>query len=757
MAASTQSGGFLLRHGVLERAIAAACGIALSATPLAVLAQSAPEPAASATETAVLEEVVVTAEKRAGSAQRTAAPIEVLSGDDVAMVTRAQDLTKLVPGLQIGATGQANQVYIRGVGDQSTNLRAGSGVAMNLDGVYLANGANVTTNMFDVARVEVLKGPQGTLYGRNASGGTINFVTNAPTLGKFAGSAALTIGDYSLVNAEAALNLSLGATTALRIAGQSISRDGYLSNGGDDQKTHSGRIKFLWQPSDAVSLLLTAEASHIGGQGSGAVALPHTSGDPWRQNTQAPFPFAFQFNAGTAPYVAPTDASVVTNIRGVSAELNAKFGVGTLTVLGAYRTQKSDTITYGTNFRFSELYDGKQKSLEARLAGDTGPASWIVGAYYYSQPYFSELDPTQGTTVLAVQFDQNIKATAGFGQVTFKVADKARLIAGLRETRETTDATFQTGSGALPLIPFVPAGRPTPVSLSANNFNWKAGFEYDAAERSLLYLTASTGFKAGGFGETAACGPHRYNPETLTAYEAGSKNRFLGNTLQLNAEAFLWKYKDQQVSFLGLDDCGGVAFITINAGQATIKGFNVDTTWQFTSRDSLRAALEYADSNYDSFRFQQFLPGAFVPSAQSRCSAAPAGGPAPIFNIDCTGQQLTRLPKLIGQLAYSHRFTLSNGTTITPALVGQGATSRWLDIGYGPNGHVGSYVVGDFDLAVRSASEQWSATLFLHNFTNEAYYTSGINCCGATPNGTRFYSAAIAAPKTFGIRAAFKF
>jgi iron complex outermembrane receptor protein len=567
----------------------------------------------------------------------------------------------------------------------------------------------------------------------------------------------LTIGDYSLVNAEAALNLSLGSTTALRIAGQSVSRGGYLSNGGDDQKTSSGRVKFLWQPSDAISLQLTGEASHIGGQGSGAVALPYISGDPWRQNTQAPYPFAFQFNANTAPYVAPTDGKVSTNIGGVSAELNAKLGVGTLTVLGAYRTQKSDTITYGTNFRFSEAYDGKQKSLEARLAGDSGPASWIVGAYYYSQPYFSELDPTQGTTVLAVQFNQNIKATAGFGQATFKVADKARLIAGARQTRESTDATFQTGSGALPLIPFVPAGRPTPVSLSANNFNWKAGFEYDAAERSLLYLTASTGFKAGGFGETSACGPHQYDPETLTAYELGSKNRFLGNTLQINAEAFLWKYKDQQVSFLGLDDCGGVAFITINAGQATIKGFNVDTTWQFTARDSLRAALEYADGNYDAFRFRQFLPGAFAPSAQSRCSAAPAGGPAPIFNIDCTGQQLTRLPKWIGQLAYSHRFTLTNGVTLTPQLVAQGAASRWLDIGYGPNGRVSSYTVGDFDLTLRSASEQWSATLFLHNFTNEAYYTSGINCCGATPNGTRFYSAAIAAPRTFGVRAAIKF
>jgi iron complex outermembrane receptor protein len=109
----------------------------------------------------------------------------------------------------------------------------------------------------------------------------------------------------------------------------------------------------------------------------------------------------------------------------------------------------------------------------------------------------------------------------------------------------------------------------------------------------------------------------------------------------------------------------------------------VDTAWQFTSRDSLRAALEYADGRYDAFRFQQFLPGAFVPSAQSRCSAVPAGAPAPTFNIHCTGQQLTRLPKLIGQLAYSHLFAL--------------------------------------------------------------------------PNGTRFYSAAIAAPKIFGICAAFKF
>jgi iron complex outermembrane receptor protein len=264
--------------------------------------------------TAQLEEVTVTAERVGSSVQRTAATIDVLQGDAVAEVTRAQDLTKLVPGLQVGATGAAAQVYIRGVGDQSTNLRAESGVSLNLDGIYLASGSQLTTSMYDIARIEVLKGPQGTLYGRNSSGGAINILTNAPALGKFGGHAGVSVGNYALVNSEAALNVPVGDTTALRMAAQIVNRNGYLSNGGDDQKTQAGRGKFLWKPSESFSLLVTGDASHIGGEGNGSVALPNTGSDPWRQNTQAPYPFKFQFGPGTVPYTTPNDASTDTDI-----------------------------------------------------------------------------------------------------------------------------------------------------------------------------------------------------------------------------------------------------------------------------------------------------------------------------------------------------------------------------------------------------------------------------------------------------------
>jgi iron complex outermembrane recepter protein len=727
--------------------------LAMPATAWA--AETASEAEVPVTDNGEIAEIVVTAEKRVGSSQKTAASISVLTADDAAQVARPQDLTKLVPGLQIGATGGAAQVYIRGVGDQSTNLRAQPGVSLNLDGISLLNGSQFATSFFDVQRVEVLKGPQGTLYGRNSTGGAINVITNLPKLGNFGGSAQVSAGNYSMVNAEAAVNLPVGDAVAVRLAGQVVTRDGYLSNGGDDQKTWALRGKILFQPSDAVSLLITGDASHIGGVGNGAVFLPYNGGNPWTQNTSTPLRIPFQFNAATAPYTTPNDQATDTDIRGISGEFNADLGFAKLTVLGSYRSHKSFIVTYGTNFRFSEVYDGHATSLEARLAGSNDVLDWLVGGYYFDNPYFSELDPTQNTTVLAVQFDQTIRSKAAFGQVTVKLTPEFRATGGLRYSDETIIGTFTTGSGALPLIKFTPSGAPKAFALGTDKLNWRAGLQYDVGPQSMLYANASTGFKGGGVSESSACGGQPWNPENITAFDVGTKNRFFGNRLQVNAEAFLWKYKDQQVSFLGQDPCGGVAFVTLNAGRSTIKGASVDITWRATDADTIRLAGEYVDGQYDKFVFSQFGLGAFGPTSQSLCTRTPIGGP--VNSIDCSGAPLTRQPKWTLQGQYSHKFTLTDGATITPQISGQAAGSRYLDIGFGPNGLVPSYIVGDADITYRDANDNFWFSLFVRNFTNEAYYLSGINCCGAAPNRARFYSAAIAAPRTYGIRTGFKF
>jgi iron complex outermembrane recepter protein len=745
------------RRGVRARLMASAVALAslASMAPSAWAADTEAQAAPVSADTGELSEIVVTAQKRPSAAQKTAASISVLTPEDVAQVTRPQDLTKLVPGLQIGATGGAAQVYIRGVGDQSTNLRAQPGVSLNLDGIALLNGSQFATNLFDIERVEVLKGPQGTLYGRNSTGGAINVITISPALGKLGANAEVSAGNYSMVNAQAAVNVPLGDTVAVRLAGQVVNRDGYLSNGGDDQKTWALRGKILFQPSDAFSVLITGDASHIGGIGNGTVFLPYAGGNRWTQNTSLPLQYPFQFNAATAPYTAPNDQATDQDIRGIAGEVNAELGFGKLTVLGSYRSQDSFIVTYGTNFRFSETYKGHATSIEARLAGSNNLFDWIVGGYYFDNPYFSELDPTQGTTSLAVQFDQTIRSKAAFGQVTVKVAPTLRFTGGLRYSNETNEGTFTTGSGALPLIKFTPASAPAAFSLDVNKVNWRAGIEFDVGPRSLLYANASTGFKGGGIGESVACGGQPWNPENLTAFEVGSKNRFFGNRLQVNVEGFVWKYKDQQVSFLGQDRCGGVAFLTLNAGRSTIKGASIDVTWRATEEDTIRIAGEFVDGKYDQFKFTQFLNGAFGPTSQSLCTRTNLGGP--INSIDCSGAPLTRQPRWTLQGQYSHRFTLKGGATITPQISGQAAGSRYLDIGFGPNGLVPSYFVGDVDLTFRTANENFWLSAFVRNFTNEAYYLSGINCCGAAANGARIYTAAIGAPRTYGIRAGFKF
>jgi iron complex outermembrane recepter protein len=246
--------------------------------------QSGGRTPAQSAEVIGLEEVVVTASRREETVQRAALSVQALSAATLerANVTKPEDLNAIAPGLAIASAGNSPQAYIRGVGNFASNGLAEGAVAFNLDGVYISRPPSVRGMFYDLERIEVLKGPQGTLYGRNASGGAINVISRRPKLGETSGYMELQAGNYDLARGTAAVNVPLGDTVAIRAATQIMRRDGYLSDGTSDEKGDSARLQLLWEPTDAVSLLVSSNYQRAFGKGSGVILSPQLAGDKYR-------------------------------------------------------------------------------------------------------------------------------------------------------------------------------------------------------------------------------------------------------------------------------------------------------------------------------------------------------------------------------------------------------------------------------------------------------------------------------------------
>jgi iron complex outermembrane receptor protein len=741
-----------MKHFTYWMSITCALG-ALTGAGLAAAAETAADTTAVAPD-AQLDEIVITAERRESTVQKSSVVIDVLSAQQLEGVTGGRQLSQLDPGVQIGQTGANLQIYIRGVGDNTSNARSQPGVPFNLDGVYLPRGTQAAGNFFDLDRVEILKGPQGTLYGRNASGGTINLITNRPNFNGYSANFDVDLGNYAERTYEGAVNLPVASTLALRGAFQVNDADNYTTDSGS-QSTVSFRGRALWQPVESFSIMANIDNEHVSGEPLAQVPYPSDGPNPWRSVLQPPYPWAYQFNPTTAPYTAPTDSLYRNNVTGESLEANWHTPFGTLTVLPALRRQDQVSITYGTNFRFVDNPTSIERTFEVRFANQIDRFNYVVGYYHYGENFRGETDPIQGTFNLAVYTDNQIKSNAAFGQTTFSVIDRLRLIAGVRYTEEQQSGFYQGGHSGYPLVPFTPTTPIDSVSpITAVKVTAKGGVEFDLTDQSMLYATIGDGFKGGGFVGTTECGAASWKPEELTAYEFGSRNRFLDNRLQVNGEVYKWKYTNQQISALALDRCGVPGFFTFNIGQANIYGASSDIVAKPTRLDTARFGVEYSHGTYDNFRLTQLGPGAYAPANGSKCSVAPSGGG--LFTADCDGEPLIRLPTWSGNGGYEHLIPLWSDYNIALRASYVFASARWMDIGYLPNGRAKGYIKEDADVVFNA--KHWAVALWAKNLSNVATYESGGSISNSkAPNGYLYYSDAIDPPRTFGVRATVRF
>lgn len=450
--------------------------IGLAATSAPVLAQNA-APAAEDGDQGI-NDIVVTAQRREENVQKTALSIEVFSGADLraAGVAKADDLGKLAPGIQTGG-GTTAQIYIRGVGDFGVTATANQAVVTNIDGVTISRAQAIAGNFFDVERVEVLKGPQGTLYGRNASGGAVNIITAAPRLGETSGFLEGTIGNYDQYGAEGALNVALGEKAAARLSFQVNSRNGYLSDGTDDDKHESIRLQLKAELGERTTLRGIFGYTHLGGKGTGLAVIPELPGrSAWTGNTdpvagaayiaRATAIFNGALAAGCNPAPPPVGncppapavlqdpsafkAGYFQDVESWSASMQADVDLdfATLTLIPGYRKTKARfTVVPSFLYNVGGAYTGSgdatdgessdQYSFEARLGGQSDRFKWVLGGYWFKEDQTAAYALQGGlilNTLVSTRF--NTEALAAFGQATYSISDSFRVTGGIRYTSD---------------------------------------------------------------------------------------------------------------------------------------------------------------------------------------------------------------------------------------------------------------------------------------------------------------------------------
>jgi iron complex outermembrane receptor protein len=770
-------------------------------------------------ESVALEEIVVTAQRREENLQKAALPVSAVSQDTLidAGVTSPSDLTKVVPSLQVKpAAGPYPLFYLRGVGNFNGNGLSDSAVAFNVDNVYIGRPSSSGGFFYDLERMEVLKGPQGTLYGRNATGGAINVITKKPELGAFGGYAVGDYGNYDAVNLQGAVNVPLGDEAALRVSGQYAKHDGYLSDGSSDEDSLAFRASVRVEPTDALSLRLTGDYYRQDGRGvgsslvgagidaAGAVTPSGLSRATGLGNPAAGAIFSHQlvFTGGNFLAPPPNDSFLDNGFWGVSGDIDWKTEIGTLTIIPAWRKAELHFRNTLPGFLINQRENDEQVSLEARFASrEDLPLRWLVGAYYLKE----DID------VPAVSFNQqfngsyqsyasDLSTIAGFGRLTWAVTDQFRLTGGLRYTFEdkklagrlysaavlcsgtvapgTTPPTFCFGGPRLPntaapppqlvapngrAIPFQPFGfgsafpggpATTPVFLAGSQIDidrkasfekatWRVGAEWDVAARSLLYASFEKGYKSGGF--FFSSDNPVYQPEQIDAWTIGSKNRFLDNRLQLNLEAFYWKYSDQQISHVSRDSAGVVIFATENVGKAEMKGFEIESLFKPFAHTELSANVQYLDAVYKDFTYT--VPNFGAPPI-AQCAAKPQG---PVYQLDCSGKRPPNAPKWSIGMGVEHTIPLGDyQITLRGRTNWQSKTLASLE--FQNVQYQGAYWRSDASIGFGDADGRYTVTAFVNNIENNRVLGT------ATPHPLApLISSSLSAPRTYGLRLAANF
>ena len=629
----------------------------LARTALAVALAALTAPAFSQ---AALEEIIVTAQKREQSLQDVPIAISALSGDALrsAVVNDIFDLRAAVPALEVRAVdppSQGTAFALRGLGTSVFNMGFEPTVATFLDGVYRSrSGLLASTDLVDMERIEVLKGPQGTLFGKNTSGGVVTLYTHKPDLEKTAGSVDLSYEEYNRVRANGMVNLPLSSTVALRLTGSWAKGDGWLDNvvtGKEiaDLDRYSLRGQLLLVPTDDLSIRVIADYAEL--DEACCTALRYEN-DP--RSGAFNGPIAGSIGSQVIDPANIEDYKVDLNIdprlkakdKGLSAEINWDFGAAALTSISAWRDYQdsnfkdNDFTGVDTLLSNQNLPKVSLLSQELRLAGDSDSIAsgfeWTVGAYYSKEKIELENEFIWGSQgsfggiffwhapnyrAYLASFEQETESMAAFAQGTLHINDRLALTLGGRYTDDQKDGSLVNDQPVAPGGPPIPTVFPLgfvydyDAQKDDSEPTYTASLQYDFAENVMGYVSYTHGYKSGGISMTrdaagtqflltpgGPVGPlpgqdPTFDKETADSVEIGLKSDLLDQRLRLLVAAWHTQFDDLQVQVLRPADG---AFAVSTAKGATSQGVELEGTLAVTEALTLNASVQWLDATYDN-------------------------------------------------------------------------------------------------------------------------------------------------------------
>ncbi len=616
---------------------AASIVVALSVNVQPARADAEPPPEVN---DASLEEITVTAQRRAESAQRVPISISTLQGDEL-VAARIQNINALsaqVPNMQTTTPfGDAVPIFsLRGVSAVDFSQNQSSPVALYVDEVYKGLPVFTSLQVFDVERVEVLRGPQGTLYGKNTTGGAVNFYTRGARVDDgLSGYVDVGYGRLNRREVSAAVNVPLGATLATRLAVQAATVDGMVENkfpGADDQggiDNWAARLSTAWTPTDSLAVSLRVAASESTPTGYGVIA------DNIGRAGPGGAAFGTEYTrAGLSFWENEADSTGALRIRNRSAALTVTWDASdtmTLTSVSSYDGGEWFTAedADGTPFSLAQNeYISKARALsqEFRLGskGD-GPLTWLVGAYGYTDSVtadtkiglfydFSGFD-ADGVPLCFIDFfsgctlhnrlRQDRQSMAAYGQASYRLTNRLSATAGVRYTDDSNELGYYTAglgyfdpAARAEVLDVIPTIESAPVNqLDTRNWSGKLGLEFQVTDKSLLYASVSRGYRGGSFNGQAFFAPDEVTtaePERLTSVEIGFKSQLADDRLRVNGAAFRYDYRNQQF----IDVTPQLLQVLYNAPKSRIYGGEIEVTARPVRSLDLRAGVSYLNARY---------------------------------------------------------------------------------------------------------------------------------------------------------------
>lgn len=680
-------------------------------------------------------DIIVTAQHVKENLQKTPIAMSVYTGTALRenAVTGIAGLSAIAPDINFSSNQGSPTITIRGISSFDVTENGDPAVTVNFDGFYLNRPYSLNAAMYDIERVEVLRGPQGTLNGRNSVGGAINLVTAKP-VDELKGYTSLSVGNYNAISSEGMINIPISDGLQVRASFLTDNHDGYRHNApqpnADDSDSKSGRLSVAFQPSSNFHGLVTFEIAKEGGFGDAvenisymytpAGALIHDLPSGINSKT---------FTTATAPSLDLTEKQVRYNL------VYSLPGFD-LTALGGY-----DETSWHHNTDFSSVANAPQiqtfsqnefpKTVNAELRATSrtsSPFQWQAGLFYFGE--HSTVESYQATPLvgggldkfLAFIYKTHSASKAAYVQASYKITDALKITAG---TRYTTDIKAESGYyGDLTVGPstYVYAdGRS-----SSSKVTYHAAVDYDATASNFLYAKVDTGYKAGGFN----FGAPSYAPETLISYEIGSKNRFFDRALQLNIAAFYSNFTNQQVGTYVYLPNGFANAYTENAGASRVYGVETDLIAKIPVIGTFTANIDYLHARYTDF-----------------VSIADPSDPALTgLNVQLKGNRVPQSPTLSLQLALEHQWHVLKGVLTGRVQTKYQSASNFSFYNYADTAQ-GAYTMSNLFLSYAPQHGDWKLSAYVKNVENSQPFSTAQENAYAFAYSYQFYP-----PRTFGFR-----